>query len=265
MQYSLNHNFAAIESEVIDRLDKQFAAESPGIEAASTTFVEELAALFDDAADEELRSQVNAFVALVSDFLGLLTGVQSLPEGSEVRSDVPLPALTSLQWQEDRVILTLKLMSFVRGIGRSDVFVRYVNRIVDYHVASEHFTEAGMTLKLHADLYDWSRTTFASAIGNSLPRATNAVRKECVPFPSSCAAADSTAGRSTCSAWSISPGVKPGRRRSHSAASCRRSSRSRSTTSVSQSYCSASLRSTRASLPSSEISGTCRLLALSGR
>lgn len=106
------------------------------------------------------------------------------------------------QYQEDRIISTLKLMSFIRGIGRSEICespcfdlwrlwltaladVRYVNRLVSYHVALGSETEAGLTLKLHADLHDWNLTTFVDPIPDlNLPRQTEFARKECAVLAS---------------------------------------------------------------------------------
>lgn len=80
---------------------------------------------------------------------------------------------------------SLLLSQFVRGIGQSTVFIRYVNRLVAYHALLGNETEAGLTLKLHADIYVWDLSTFVDAIPDlDLPRQTEFARKECVPFSS---------------------------------------------------------------------------------
>jgi len=38
-------------------------------------------------------------------------------------------------------------------------FVRYVYKLYDLHVAAENFSEAGVTLKLHADTLNWTNRT----------------------------------------------------------------------------------------------------------
>jgi hypothetical protein len=49
------------------------------------------------------------------------------------------------------------------------------------HAALGNETEAGLTLKLHADLHDWSLTKFVDALPDlDLPRQTEFARKECV-------------------------------------------------------------------------------------
>lgn len=99
--------------------------------------------------DEGLKEHVHAFLESVNHFLELLLGIRYLPESEE--------------WQDDRVIGTLRLMTFIEKRHRA-IFVRYVHRLVDFHVASGQFTEAGLTLKLHADLYTFDPATLASAI-----------------------------------------------------------------------------------------------------
>ncbi|KAK4698793.1 hypothetical protein P7C70_g7476, partial [Phenoliferia sp. Uapishka_3] len=144
-EYYLNDDFTVIEAEVIDRLDKLFMSQTKGDEISRAFFVGQLRALFDEAEiEDQLREQVDAFLSSVNSFLDLLLAVRNLPVGEE--------------FQEDRIISTLKLMSFIRGIGRAEIFVRYVNRLVTYHVALGNETEAGLTLKLHAELHQWNQT-----------------------------------------------------------------------------------------------------------
>ncbi|CEQ42400.1 SPOSA6832_04218 [Sporobolomyces salmonicolor] len=185
-QYHLNGHFAIIEAEVIDRLDKLFGVQTKGDEISRAFFVTQLRQLFDESEmDDELRQQVDTFLDSINSFLDLLLAVRNLPEGEE--------------YQEDRIISTLKLMSvslapsldpafartyrlaqqFIRGIGRSEIFIRYVQRLVTYHVALASHTEAGLTLKLHADLHQWDLSTFVDALPDlDLPRQTEFARKE---------------------------------------------------------------------------------------
>ncbi|GAA5960183.1 hypothetical protein JCM21900_000431 [Sporobolomyces salmonicolor] len=165
-EYHLNGHFAIIEAEVIDRLDKLFGVQIKGDEISRAFFVTQLRQLFDESEmDDELRQQVDTFLDSINSFLDLLLAVRNLPEGEE--------------YQEDRIISTLKLMSFIRGIGRSEIFIRYVQRLVTYHVALGSHTEAGLTLKLHADLHQWDLSTFVDALPDlDLPRQTEFARKE---------------------------------------------------------------------------------------
>ena len=165
-EYYLNNDFAAIEAEVIDRLDKLFMSQTKGDDVSRAFFVGQLKTLFDQSdIDDRLRDQVDAFLDSINSFLDLLLSVRNLPEGD--------------QFQEDRIISTLRLMTYIRQIGRSEIYVRYVNRLVSFHVALGHDTEAGLTLKLHADLHSWDPNSFVEALPDlDLPRQTEFVRKE---------------------------------------------------------------------------------------
>lgn len=99
--------------------------------------------------DSGLRDHVHMFLESINHFLELLLGIRNLPESEE--------------WQDDRVIGTLRLMAFIEKRHRA-IFVRYVHRLVDFHVASGQFTEAGLTLKMHADLYEFDPRRVASAL-----------------------------------------------------------------------------------------------------
>lgn len=67
------------------------------------------------------------------------------------------PTSPSLVLVEDEVIgCLLNLMRFLRKHERLENFVKYVHLLCDVHLAVGNYTEAGMTLLLHADLLPWS-------------------------------------------------------------------------------------------------------------
>lgn len=114
--------------------------------------------------DERLREQVEAFLDSINHFLELLLGIRNLPDSEE--------------WQDDRVIGTLKLMAFIEKRQRS-LFIRYVHRLCEFHIASNQFTEAGLTLKLHADLYRFDTSCILPAMPElELPQQSEFGRKE---------------------------------------------------------------------------------------
>lgn len=74
-------------------------------------------------------------------------------------------------------------MSFIRNIGRSGIYVHYVHKLVNFHAAHGNFVEAGLALRLHADLHDWDLNTMVEAMPElSLPRQTAFSRKETLYF-----------------------------------------------------------------------------------
>ncbi|BGP02104.1 Deoxycytidine kinase 1 [Rhodotorula toruloides] len=166
-EYELNGELDAFEAATIGHLDSLFGARDHVDAAASRTFfVAELRQLFDerDLKDDQ-RTRILAFLDSIDSFLELLLSVKTLPEGDE--------------FQEDRIASTLRLMTFIRSIGRTDIFVRYVQRLVDYHLAAGNFVEAGLTLKLYADLYDWNNAASLDPVPDlHLPKQTEFARRE---------------------------------------------------------------------------------------
>lgn len=193
-EFTLNRDFTVIADEIIDKLDN-LLGNSPSEnlnnnvdEMSRACFVNQLKALFDNTPimpdyakaqgqpidpsagiDQELKLQVDVFMESLSQFLELLLSIRNLPPGDE--------------FIDDRVIGTLKLMSFIRNIGRSGIYVHYVHKLVNFHAAHGNFVEAGLALRLHADLHDWDLNTMVEAMPElSLPRQTAFSRKETLYF-----------------------------------------------------------------------------------
>ncbi|KAF8750883.1 hypothetical protein RHS01_08877 [Rhizoctonia solani] len=47
-------------------------------------------------------------------------------------------------------------MNYTRKIGRDEMYIKYVHQLVNMHLNSENYVEAALTLKLHADLHEWT-------------------------------------------------------------------------------------------------------------
>jgi dedicator of cytokinesis protein 3 len=117
-EYYLSDNFDEIENELVNKLDSLFMSDSKGDDIARDNFIEQLRALFETSSvDEELRSRVLTFLNSVDQFLQLLLDVRALPEGEE--------------YQDDRVIATLRLMNYIRRIGKDEIYIKYVHQLVN--------------------------------------------------------------------------------------------------------------------------------------
>jgi dedicator of cytokinesis protein 3 len=46
---------------------------------------------------------------------------------------------------------------FVRTCGHRGIFVKYAHKLTKFHTINHRYVEAGLILKLHADVLDWSR------------------------------------------------------------------------------------------------------------
>ncbi|KAI7952095.1 hypothetical protein MJO28_007779 [Puccinia striiformis f. sp. tritici] len=202
-EFNLNRDFTVIADEIIDKLDNLLGSAphenltNQVDEMSRASFVGQLKVLFDqspvinkqnqldnkDQQDDhnlnslkagggieiELKNQVDVFLESLSQFLDLLLSIRNLPPGDE--------------FIDDRVIGTLKLMSFIRNIGRSGIYIHYVHKLVNFHAAHGNFVEAGLALRLHADLHEWDLNSIVEPMPElSLPKQTVFARKETLYF-----------------------------------------------------------------------------------
>ncbi|KAF8629268.1 hypothetical protein AX17_005847 [Amanita inopinata Kibby_2008] len=164
--YHQSGHFDGIEHELVTRLDSLFMSDSKGDDISRAFFIGQLRHLFDITnVDEQLRNRVSNFLASVDLFLELLLNVRALPEGEE--------------YADDRVIATLRLMNFIRRIGRDEIYIKYVHQLVNMHLQSQNYVEAALTLKLHSDLHEWDLNSFVPPMEDlGLPQQSQFHRKE---------------------------------------------------------------------------------------
>ncbi|KAG8705728.1 hypothetical protein FRC08_001495 [Ceratobasidium sp. 394] len=165
-EFHVNGHFDDIEHRLVNKLDKLYMSDTKGDDISRSFFVSQLRGLFDSSSlDPVLRSRVEEFLDSVNLFLDLLMNVRELPDGDE--------------YQDDRVIATLRLMNYTRKIGRDEMYIKYVHQLVNMHLGSENYVEAALTLKLHADLHEWDLHAFVEALPElDLPRQSQFARKE---------------------------------------------------------------------------------------
>ncbi|KAH9046876.1 hypothetical protein EDB84DRAFT_1557919 [Lactarius hengduanensis] len=155
-----------LSTELISKLDSLFMTDSKADDLSRTFFISHLRHLFESSnVVERLRERVSSFLDSVDLFLEMLLSVRALPEGEE--------------FADDRVIATLRLMNFIRRIGRNEIYIKYVHQLVDMHLQSQNYVEAALTLKLHADLHEWDLNSFVEPMEDlGLPQQSQFHRKE---------------------------------------------------------------------------------------
>ncbi|CAL1708002.1 unnamed protein product [Somion occarium] len=165
-EFQVSGHFDDIENELVSKLDTLFMSDSKGDDISRAFFIGHLRQLFEASeVHADLRTRVTNFLDAVDLFLELLLSVRALPEGEE--------------FADDRVIATLRLMNFIRRIGRDEIYIKYVHQLVNMHLQSQNYVEAALTLKLHADLHDWDLNTFAPPMEDlGLPQQSQFHRKE---------------------------------------------------------------------------------------
>ena len=96
-----------VESEVIEKLDELMEKESDGDNHTRNYFVSALRMLFaGPTVDPDLQAAVTTWLGSVDQFLSLLISLRDLPPGEE--------------YQDDRVVSTLRLLNFLRSVGGRD-------------------------------------------------------------------------------------------------------------------------------------------------
>lgn len=164
-EWDLNQELSIIETEIISSLDSLFKTKHLNESIFQKLFVGELFGYFEGCAafDEDLFNAVKALVATVDELLDLFVASQS---GSVTES-----------------LHTLRLMEYMKDMGREDIFIRYVHELAETQAAAGYSTEAGLALRFHADLYDWDPSKYVPEILNpAFPEQSSFERKEALYF-----------------------------------------------------------------------------------
>ncbi|KAJ1548157.1 hypothetical protein HK096_003263, partial [Nowakowskiella sp. JEL0078] len=157
--------FARIEKECMSQIDQALMANQVGTHEWRRFFICNLKQRFSamavissvddpstsqetltlvEGSERKLRTHLadlgHQFISALDQFMDLCLTVRDLPD--EVQHDT------------ERMSAILKLMNFIRGIDRKDVYVKYAHQMSRMHYAAGNYVEAALTLKLHLDLPD---------------------------------------------------------------------------------------------------------------
>ncbi|XP_065079218.1 dedicator of cytokinesis protein 3 isoform X3 [Ochlerotatus camptorhynchus] len=139
-------SFRLVESELIDKLDL-LISENKGDDEYRELFstMEQLClALLErvQAENPSWRESGTAFISSVTRLLERLLDYRSVMQGDENR--------------DKRMTCTVNLLNFYNDeINRKEMYVRYIYKLLDLHLGAENYIEAGLTLKLYADMLSW--------------------------------------------------------------------------------------------------------------
>ncbi|KAK2744087.1 hypothetical protein FQN55_006955 [Onygenales sp. PD_40] len=165
-EWQLNEDLTMVEAEIISSLDVLFKTKNINESGTQKLFINELLDLFETGSpnpDAELLVALKELVATVDELLDLLVASQN---GNITES-----------------LNTLKLMEFMKDMEKEDIFIRYVHELARGQVAARNYTEAGLALQFHADLYDWDVSKPVPALSNPVfPEQTSFERKEALYF-----------------------------------------------------------------------------------
>ncbi|KAK0705613.1 hypothetical protein B0H67DRAFT_498602 [Lasiosphaeris hirsuta] len=169
-EWTLSEDLSVVQTEMIDCLDVYFKTKPLTESILQKLFVSELLERFEPLSkmpDEPLYHAIRELMGTVDEFLDLLVAVRS-GDGSGEAS---------------HLIHRLRLMEFLRDMQKEEIFIRYVHQLANLQADARNHAEAGLALRLHADLYDWDPTRTTHALQDpEFPAQTHFERKERIYF-----------------------------------------------------------------------------------
>ncbi|KZM21316.1 guanyl-nucleotide exchange factor [Ascochyta rabiei] len=169
-EWTLSEDLSLIQAEMIDCLDHLFKAKHLTESVLQKHFIQELVELFEPLSqdpEEPLLAALKGLIATIDDLLDLLVAVH----GTEVTGEV------------FHIMDTLHLMEFLKDMQKEDMYIRYVHQLVDLQVEAHNLTEAGLALRLHAELYEWDPNVTVDPLTEpSMPSQSSFERKEQLYF-----------------------------------------------------------------------------------
>jgi dedicator of cytokinesis protein 3 len=169
-EWTLSEDLSVIQTEMIDCLDRLFKSKPLTESVLQKLFINELLRLFAPLAeveDDPLYAGLKELIATIDEFLDLLVAVHS----------------TDVTGEASHMIHRLRLMEFLRDMQKEEIFIRYVHQLAQLQVDARNPTEAGLALRLHADLYDWDPTKIVPPLADpEFPAQSQFDRKERIYF-----------------------------------------------------------------------------------
>ncbi|KAK8086566.1 hypothetical protein PG994_001540 [Apiospora phragmitis] len=159
-EWTLSEDLSAIQTELIDHLDIYFKDKQMTERYSTETLHRRIAATVPTLVT------LLEMIGTVEEFLDLLVAVHS-GEATGAAS---------------QLINRLRLMEFLRDMQKEDIFIRYVHQLANLQADARNHAEAGLALRLHADLYEWNPVKTPALQDPELPAQTHFERKERIYF-----------------------------------------------------------------------------------
>lgn len=169
-EWTLSEDLSVIQTEMIDCLDKFFKDQAMTESIMQKLFISELLECFKPLSRIEhdpLYTAIRELINTLDVFLDLLVAAHTGDINGEASS----------------LVNRLELMEFLRDMNKEDIFIRYVHHLATLQRGIGNHTEAGLALRLHADLYDWGPDTLTPALSEpAFPEQSHFERKEQIFF-----------------------------------------------------------------------------------
>ncbi|KAL9083637.1 MAG: hypothetical protein Q9165_008452 [Trypethelium subeluteriae] len=141
-EWMLNEDLEVIQAEMIDCLDNLFKSKSLTESILQKLFITELRDLFEaptDMPDDPLFVAVTSLIETIDQLLDLLVAVHG----------------DRAEGEAFHIMDRLRLMEFLRDMQKEDIYIRYVHQLAKLQSDTRNYTEAGLALRLHSELYEW--------------------------------------------------------------------------------------------------------------
>ncbi|KAI0431361.1 SH3 domain-containing protein [Xylaria sp. FL1042] len=169
-EWTLSEDLSVIQTEMIDCLDLFFKDQAMTESIMQKLFISELLECFEPLShieDDPLYAALRELITTLDVFLDLLVAVHSGDVSGEASN----------------LMNRLELMEFLRDMHKEDIFIRYVHQLATLQRGIGNHTEAGLALRLHADLYDWDPAALTPALSEpNFPEQSHFERKEQIFF-----------------------------------------------------------------------------------
>jgi len=169
-EWTLSEDLSLIQAEMIDCLDHLFKTKHLTEAVLQKHFIQELVELFEPLAqdpEEPILAALKTLIATMDELLDLLVAVHSTEATGEIF----------------HLMDTLHLMEFLKDMQKEDIYIRYVHQLVQLQADAQNFTEAGLALRLHAELYEWDPNATVDPLTDpSFPPQSSFERKEQLYF-----------------------------------------------------------------------------------
>ena len=167
-EWNLNEDLSVIQAEMIDCFEMLFKSKNIGESLVQKMFVNELLDLFESLA----RAPGDPMWQAIKDM------ISTIDELLELQAAVHSPDIT----ESLRTMNTLQLMNFLKDMQKEDIFIRYVHQLAEVQARLQNNTQAGLALRLHADLYTWESTSVKPLTDPAFPEQSSFDRKERLYF-----------------------------------------------------------------------------------
>ncbi|XP_047127014.1 dedicator of cytokinesis protein 3 isoform X1 [Hydra vulgaris] len=141
VEYFLGSSFKKVESEFIEKLEL-LSNQNKGDLEFQIMFNEIMTEKFNSSGNSTFQAEGLKSVNSITELL------QRLLDYRETKDD----EINAAQ----KMMCTVRLLEFYKELGRIDMYIRNIHKLVKLHLSCSNFTEAGFTLLLHASLLEWS-------------------------------------------------------------------------------------------------------------